>query len=117
MTPTIETKEVIRYPLSRQDAGFPAEGDRGNAILLLADECSSDIALAELRKKRHIHAGLLICSCDEQVYEVLDQLRVRWCPWPERGFTLAIGGTEVQSALLGQLIDGKEEIDGNICSQ
>jgi hypothetical protein len=113
--PMIEAKEVIRYPLSRQAAGFPQEGDRGNAILLLADECGSDVALAELRKKRHTHAGLVLYFCDEQIYTLLDQLRVLWCPWPERGFTFAIGGPRVQATLRILMVDRREEIHGNTC--
>ena len=88
-TITFETTHVVSLPVSRAEMGFPTEGDHGNAVLLLAREMS-------LSKREtyqhfgHLHEGVCISSLDEQIFALLDEARAQWCPWPDRGFTLAV---------------------------
>jgi len=86
---TIDPIYVCDVPLSRKALGFPQEGDRANAVLLVAQEMRSETQAA-YQRARHIHEGICISSCAENVFAILEQMQLRWCPWPDQGFTLAV---------------------------
>ncbi len=97
---TIDSTYVCDIPVSREEMGFPKEGDRGNAVLLLAQEMRP-VTRAAYQQAGCIHEGACIASCDEDVFTVLEQLQLRFCPWPDRGFTLVV----LDHALLGRISD------------
>lgn len=86
---TIDATYVCDLPVSRAEMGFPKEGDHGNAVLLLATEMRSQTRMA-YQQAGHVHEGICIASCDEKVFATLEQLQLRYCPWPDRGFTLVV---------------------------
>ncbi len=100
-TTTFETTHVMHLPISRQAFGFPQEGDRGNTVLLDARDCQQPGVLAVYRQAGHVHEGVQIASCDEEVYAILEQMQLTWCPWPDRGFTLVV----LEHAQMGVLAD------------
>jgi hypothetical protein len=86
---TIDTIHVCDLPVSREEMGFPKEGDRGNAVLLIASEMRPPTRAA-YQQAGCIHEGICISSCTEEVFAALEQMHLRWCPWPDRDFTLAV---------------------------
>lgn len=88
-TITIDTVHVCELPVSREEMGFPKEGGRGNTVLLIASEMRPPTRAA-YQQAGYIHEGVCISSCAEEVFEVLSQMHLRWCPWPDRAFTLAV---------------------------
>src|SRR6516162_8542771 len=86
---TIDTAYICDLPIPRQEMGFPREGDRGNTVLLLAHEMRP-AARAAYQQAGCIHEGACIGVCSEEVNALMEQMKLRWCPWPNRGFTLAI---------------------------
>lgn len=96
----IDPIHVCDIPVSRQKMGFPKEGDRGNAILLVAQEMQPTTR-ALYWQAGYIHEGACIDSCDDAVLAVLEQMHLRYCPWPDRGFTLVV----FDHALLGIIAD------------
>lgn len=100
MTITFDTTHVVRLPVTRAAMGFPTESDRGNAVLLLAHEMGS-YARTAYQQAGYYYEGVRISSLDVQIFALLDELRAQWCPWPDRGFTLAVW----PHALLGVLAD------------
>jgi hypothetical protein len=100
---TIDSTLVCVLPVSRQAAGFPVRGDRGNALLLLAREMQPDTRAAYQQAGR-IREGVCISSCNEQVFIALEQMGIRWCPWSERNITLAVLPHFQVSALADRLV-------------
>jgi hypothetical protein len=97
---TIDPTYVCDIPVSREQVGFPKEGDRGNAVLLLADDMKPHTRAA-YQQAGYVHEGIRIASCCEEVCAVLEQLQLRYCPWPDRGFTLAV----LDHALMSMVAD------------
>ena len=97
---TIDSTSICDLPVSREQMGFPKEGDRGNAVLLLSREMRPT-SRAAYQQAGCIHEGACITSCDDAVLTVLEQLQLRYCPWPDRGFTLVV----LDHALLGMIAD------------
>jgi hypothetical protein len=86
---TFEATHVVRLPVTRAAVGFPSEGDRGNAVLLLAHEMRPSTRRA-YQQAGNLYEGVRISSLDEQIFALLEELQAQWCPWPDRGFTLAV---------------------------
>jgi hypothetical protein len=34
--------------------------------------------------------GVLISALSEEIFTLLDELHLQWCPWPDKGCTLAV---------------------------
>lgn len=96
----IDSTSVCDIPVSRQAWGFPKEGDRGNAVLLRAQDMQPQ-ARAAYQQAGYLHEGACIDSCDDAVLTVLEQLQLRFCPWHDCGFTLVV----LDHALLGMIAD------------
>ena len=96
----IDSTYVCEIPVSREEMGFPREGDRGNAVLLQAQDMQPT-PRAAYQQAGYIHEGACIDSCDDMVLTVLEQLQLRFCPWPDCGFTLVV----LDHALLGMIAD------------
>ena len=103
MIPLVATF-VMHLPLSRKDARFPEQGDRGNAILLDARECLKPKTLSDYQAAGLLHEGIRIGAYDEALFSLLDQMRLTWCPWPEEGFTLAIMAHSKMGVLADRMI-------------
>jgi hypothetical protein len=97
---TIDPAAVCVLPLSRQEVGFAQEGDRGNAVLLLADEMQEETR-AVYQQMGCLFEGACITWCSEELYTILEQLDLYYCPWPDRGFTLTV----IEHARLSVLAD------------
>ena len=108
---TFDTTYVIRLPVARAEMGFPSEGDRGNAVLLVAEDMGADARVA-YQQVGCLHEGVCILSLEDQVFDLLDGLKAQWCPWPDRGFTLAVWPHErigvLADRLLVQRLAGEE---------
>ena len=99
MTP-IDALSVCDLPVSRAEMGFPKAGDRGNAVLLLTRDLRPETRAA-YQQAGCVHEGVCIASCSQEVFVALEQLQLRYCPWPDQGFTLAV----LEHARLGVLAD------------
>ena len=88
---TIDPIQVCELPISRQQAGFSEQGDGANALLLIAQEVQP-AAQVIYQQAGYISEGFCITCCSLEVYAILKQMQLRWCPWPDRGFTLAVLG-------------------------
>jgi len=86
---TIDPMYVCDLPISRQEVGFPEQEDGGNAVLLVAQDMQPAAQLL-YQQAGCICEGVRIASCSLDIYAILEQMRLRWCPWPEYGFTLAV---------------------------
>jgi hypothetical protein len=100
---TFDSTQVLELPLTRQQLGFPQQGDRGNAVLLLAEEMHP-AKRALYQQAGYVHEGVCLSSCDEAIFALLEQMQLRWCPWPERGFTLAVCAHDQIGVLADQLV-------------
>ena len=100
---TIAPVAVLHLPISRQVMGFSPEGDRGNAVLLLADEMP-EATYAAYQQAGCIHEGVCISGCEELLFTVLEQMQVSWCPWPDRAFTLAVLPSAQMAILADRLV-------------
>ena len=109
---TIDTIHVCDLPVSREELGFPKEGDRGNAVLLIAKDIRP-ATRAIYQQAGCIHEGVCISSCTEEVFSMLEQMRLRWCPWPEREITLAVLAHSQVGVLSDRLIVSRKVRDGN----
>jgi len=97
---TIDPIHICDLPISRPQAGFPEQEDRGNAVLLVAQDMQPAAQLL-YQQAGCICEGVRIASCSLEVYAILEQMRLRWCPWPECGFTLAV----LDHSRIGVLVD------------
>ncbi len=86
---TIDPIQVCELPVSRQQLGLPEQEDLGNAVLLVAKEMQPT-AQVVYQLIGCISEGICITCCSPEVYALLEQMQLRWCPWPDRGFTLAV---------------------------
>src|SRR5438309_1831759 len=84
---TIDPIHICDLPISRQQAGFSEQEDRGNAVLLVAQDIQPAAQLI-YQQAGCIYEGVRIASCSLEVYAILEQMQLRWCSWPECGFTL-----------------------------
>src|SRR5436305_890734 len=86
---TIDPIQVCELPISRQQLGFPEQGDDGNAVLLVATEMQP-AAQVIYQLMGCISEGIALSCCTPEVSTLLEQMQLRWCPWPDRGLTLAL---------------------------
>lgn len=100
---TFDSTQVLELPLTRQQLGFQEQGDRGNAVLLLAEEMQP-AKRALYQQAGYVHEGVCISSCDPSIFALLEEMQLRWCPWPDRGFTLAVCAHERIGVLADQLV-------------
>lgn len=100
MMVSIEPVDVCDLPITREQAGVFKEGDRGNAVLLVAQDLPTENR-AGYDLAGCICEGGCITSCDTAVLDVLDALEVRYCSWPDEGLTLFV----LDHALLGMVAD------------
>jgi hypothetical protein len=109
---TVDTIHVCDLPVSREELGFPREGDHGNAVLLIARDMRPAIR-ALYQQAGYIREGVCISCCTEEVFALLEQMHLRWCPWPDRGFTLAVLAHSQAGVLSDRLIISRKACDGN----
>ncbi len=100
---TIDTTYVCDLPMSRKELGFDKEGDRGNAVLLIARDMQP-APRALYQQAGYIRECVCISCCTEEVFAVLEQMHLRWCARPDRGFTLAVLAHSQASVLSDRLI-------------
>jgi len=86
---TIDPIQVCELPVSHQQLGLSEQGDHGNAVLLVAKEMQP-AAQVIYQSIGCISEGISLSCCSQEVYAILKQMQLRWCPWPDRGFTLAV---------------------------
>lgn len=96
---SIESVDICDLPITRSQAGVSKEA-RGNAVLLVAQDLPTENR-ATYDLAGCIREGGRIASCDKAILDVLDALEVRYCPWPDEGYTLFV----LDHTLLGMVAD------------
>jgi hypothetical protein len=86
---TLDPIQVCELPISPQQLGFPDQADCGNAMLLVATEMQP-AAHTIYQLMGEISEGICITCCSPKLYAILEQMQLRWCPWPDRGLTLTL---------------------------
>ena len=86
---TIDPIQVCELPVSRQQVGLAEQEDHGNAVLLVAKEMQP-AAQVIYQSIGCISEGIRVTCCTAEVYAILEQMQLRWCSWPDRGFTLTV---------------------------
>jgi len=105
---TIDPINVCNLPVSREQVGLPEQSDCGNSLLLIAKDLKPE-QQSGYQALGCIVEGILLSCCSQKINELLEQMQLQWCSYPEEGFTLAVLEHRLVTVLADRLVLSRQE--------